>query len=193
MVPITEDHPLAGQSPYSASKIGADAMAEAYHRAFGVPVAVVRPFNTFGPRQSTRAILPTVVGQALLGGPLSLGSLDPVRDLTFVTDTARGMMMCGLADACVGVVTNLGTGSGLSVAQMVETVGEVLGRRLEVRQDPARVRPAQSEVVLLISANQRARERAGWSPLVPFAAGLKLLVDDMRAHPERYEAADHHV
>jgi NAD dependent epimerase/dehydratase len=191
--PITEEHPLQGQSPYSASKIAADAMAEAYFRSFELPVATVRPFNTYGPRQSTRAVLPTIVTQALAGGKVSLGSLDPVRDMTFVSDTVAGFLMCGAADACIGTVTNLGTGVGVSVRQMVEAVGAALGRTLEVSEDARRQRPEKSEVMRLESDNSRARERAGWQPKVTLADGVRALIDDISAHPDLYAVKGYHV
>ncbi|MEW5847186.1 MAG: SDR family NAD(P)-dependent oxidoreductase [Myxococcota bacterium] len=191
--PITEEHPLQGQSPYSASKIGADAMADAYGRSFGVPVVTVRPFNTFGPRQSTRAVLPTIITQALRGDVVRLGSTSPVRDMTYVSDTVRGFLMCGASDACVGKVTNLGVGSGRTVGEMVETVGAVLGKRLKVELGEERVRPEKSEVLKLISDNSRARERAGWSPLVSFEDGVRRLVEDIRTHPHRHTVEGYHV
>jgi len=191
--PITEQHPLQGQSPYSASKIAADAMAEAYWRSFELPVATVRPFNTYGPRQSTRAVLPTIVTQALATGKVALGSLDPVRDLTFVSDTVAGFLQCGASDACVGTVTNLGTGVGFSVRQMVEAVGTALGRTLEVSADAQRQRPEKSEVQLLLADNSRARERAGWEPKVTLATGVLALIEDVSTHPELYGVKGYHV
>jgi dTDP-glucose 4,6-dehydratase len=143
-VPIDEEHPLQGQSPYAATKIGADALGLSYHRAFGLPVAILRPFNTFGPRQSARAIIPTIISQALRGATLSLGSLEPRRDLTYVKDTAAGFVAIAACDAAVGRVVNIGRGEDVSIGQLVERLGERLGRPLPVSLDPRRVRPAAS-------------------------------------------------
>jgi NAD dependent epimerase/dehydratase len=191
--PISEDHPLQGQSPYSASKIGADAMVESYFRAFQLPVCTVRPFNTYGPRQSTRAVLPTIVTQALKGGVVRLGSLTPVRDMTYVLDTVRGMMKCALAESCLGEVTNLGTGVAWSVGQMVETVSRIVGRPLDVQLEEARVRPDKSEVKQLLSDNRRARARADWAPAVELEEGVRLLVEDVQREPARYAVDGYHV
>lgn len=180
-VPIDEAHPLQPQSPYSASKISADAMAESFFRTFESPVVIVRPFNTYGPRQSTRAIIPTVISQALRGDVLKLGSLDPVRDMTFAADTARGMMMCTHSDACVGKTTNLGTGSAVSVGEIVEMVGKAMGKKFSVVTDAQRVRPVGSEVMKLVSDNQAALTRAGWKPLVGLEEGLVKTIEDLKA------------
>lgn len=178
--PIDESHPLVGQSPYSASKIGADQLAISYHRAFELPVRIVRPFNTFGPRQSERAIIPTIVSQALHGhGVIHLGSLDPKRDLTFVQDTVAGFLLVGERPEAVGTVTNLGMGEARSVREMVEAVGKALGRTLNVQLDAKRVRPEQSEVQLLCADSRKARS-LGWSPRVTFEDGIAQVVDFLR-------------
>jgi NAD dependent epimerase/dehydratase len=185
-VPIDEKHPMVGQSPYSATKIGADKLAESYWSSFATPVTTVRPFNTYGPRQSQRAIIPTIMTQALAGGPLKLGNLDPVRDLTFVTDTARGFLAAARSDKAVGETLNLGVGSGVSVRELVERIGSLVGRPLEVRQEQQRIRPDASEVVRLISDNRKSRELTGWAPQVDLAAGLAATLDHIRAHPQDY-------
>ena len=176
--PITEEHPLQGQSPYAASKIGADQMALAYHRSFGTPVAVMRPFNTYGPRQSIRAVLPTMIVQALKGSEaLQLGSLEPTRDFNYVTDIARGFAMMGLSDAGLGTVTNFGSNFEISIGQVVEAVAEAVGRPLAVQTQAERVRPEGSEVDRLWADNTRARELFGWVPeyggLDGFHRGIK--------------------
>jgi nucleoside-diphosphate-sugar epimerase len=191
-VPITEDHPLEPQSPYAASKLAADKLMDACHRSFELPVTVVRPFNTYGPRQSARAIVPTVIGQALSGGPLQLGSLEPRRDLTFVSDTVEGFVAAATAPAAVGQTVQLGTGRDVSVAEIVELVGEALGRPLEVEQDPARIRPAASEVERLISGPQRARELLGWEPRVELADGLGRTISWIEEHLD-YLRVDHYA
>jgi len=163
--PITEDHPLQAQSPYSASKIAADQMALAYYRSFGTPVAIMRPFNTYGPRQSARAVIPTIITQVLDGADtISLGSLHPTRDFNYVKDIARGFAMMGTTDAGIGEVTNFGSNFEISVGQTVDAISAAIGRPIEVELDPQRVRPSGSEVDRLWADNTRARERIGWSP-----------------------------
>jgi NAD dependent epimerase/dehydratase len=163
--PITEEHPLQGQSPYSASKIGADQMALAYHRSFGLPVAVMRPFNTYGPRQSTRAVIPTIITQVLNGATsVRLGSTHPTRDFNYVADTARGFAMMGATDAGVGTVTNFGSNFEISIGQTVDAIAEAVGRPIGVEVDADRLRPEGSEVDRLWADNTRARELVGWTP-----------------------------
>lgn len=181
-VPIDEQHPLVGQSPYSATKIAADKLAESFHLSFGAPVTIVRPFNTFGPRQSLRAIIPTVIVQALTRDVLSLGSLDPVRDFTFVTDTVAGFVAAAESEQAIGETVNLGVGAGVSIRELVDGIGSILGRRLLVTEDRARVRPEHSEVVRLVSDNGKARKLMGWRPEVSLAAGLERTVAYLREH-----------
>jgi nucleoside-diphosphate-sugar epimerase len=169
---MDESHPLQGQSPYSASKIGADKLAEAYQLSFDVPVVTLRPFNTFGPRQSPRAVIPTILGQALAGGPVRLGSLTPTRDFTFVTDTVAAFALAATAPDIEGQVVHLGTGVEVSIADVVRVAGEVLGRELEVIAEDARLRPAGSEVQRLLSDPGRAKELLGWTPHVSFVEGM---------------------
>jgi nucleoside-diphosphate-sugar epimerase len=181
-VPIDERHPLVGQSPYSATKIAADKLAESFHLSFGAPVTIVRPFNTFGPRQSLRAIIPTVIVQALTRDVLSLGSLDPVRDFTFVTDTVAGFVAAAESEQAIGQTMNLGVGAGVSIRELVDGIGKILGRRLPVTEDRLRVRPEHSEVVRLVSDNGKARKLTGWRPEVPLADGLERTVAYLREH-----------
>ena len=175
--PIDEEHPLVGQSPYSASKIGADMLAESYYRSFDLPVGIIRPFNTYGPRQSARAFIPTVIAQALTSDILRLGNLDPIRDMTFVKDTARGFVAGANSDKCVGTVCNLGVGKGISIGDFVNRIGALLGKNLEVETDPKRVRPSKSEVVRLISDNSKMKALSGWEPAVSFDEGLQHTID----------------
>ena len=140
-VPITEDHPLHPQSPYAASKVGADVVMESYHRSYDLPVTVLRPFNTFGPRQSARAVIPTIISQALADGPVRLGSLSPRRDLTYVEDTVEGYIAALSSPGTIGRTVQLGTGFDVSVGEIVDLVGELIGRQLDVEQDANRVRP----------------------------------------------------
>jgi len=185
-VPITEEHPLAAQSPYAASKIASDQLVLSFHRSFDVPVTVLRPFNTFGPRQSARAVIPTIIVQALRGDVVRLGSLDPRRDLTYVTDCARGFTAAAASDAAVGETLQLGTGVDVSVGDLVETVGSILGRELQVEQDPNRVRPEASEVMRLLSSPARMTELTGWQPEVSVSDGLEQTIRWIEAHPEAY-------
>ena len=173
-VPIAESHPLQPQSPYSATKIGGDMVALSFHHAFDLPVTVVRPFNTYGPRQSTRAVIPTVLAQ-LLGGAeeLHLGATTPTRDFTYVEDTVAGFLAVAGCDRAVGEVVNVGSGREISVGDLVALAAEVTGRSARVVEDPARVRPAGSEVERLLCDNTRAREWAGWAPQVSLEEGLR--------------------
>jgi NAD dependent epimerase/dehydratase len=172
-VPITESHPLRGQSPYAATKIGSDALGESYHRAFGLPVAILRPFNTFGPRQSARAIIPTIISQALAKPKIRLGSLDPRRDLTYVKDTARGFLELAQCDAALGRVVNIGRGDDLTIGELVEKLGKILGRPIEVETDEARVRPAASEVGRLLAGTALAQELFDWKSHYSLDQGLE--------------------
>lgn len=191
--PIDEKHPLVGQSPYSASKIGADKIAESYWLSFETPVTIVRPFNTFGPRQSMRAIIPTIIAQALAGGNLKLGSLDPVRDLTYATDTARGFLAASKSEKVIGELVNLGVGKGVTIGDLVNRIGILLGQELEVELQQQRVRPSNSEVMKLISDNSKAKELMGWEPLISLDDGLKATIDYMRENLNEFKATQYNV
>jgi len=191
-VPITELHPLEPQSPYAASKVGADKLMDSYHRSFDLPVCVLRPFNTYGPRQSARAIIPTIISQALAGPTLRLGSLHPRRDLTYVEDTAAAFVAAATSEGAVGRTIQLGTNHDVSVGDLVDMVAEVLGRELTVETDPARVRPDKSEVERLISDPQLARELLDWEPTVDLREGLARTIDWIERNFHRYRV-DHYV
>jgi len=186
-VPIDEKHPLVGQSPYSASKIAADKMAESFWLSFETPVTIVRPFNTYGPRQSMRAVIPTIIVQALTKGELTLGSLDPVRDLTFVKDTARGFLAAARSAQVVGEVVNLGVGDGPSIGELVDRIARLLNMDLPVHQDPARIRPKKSEVMRLISDNSKARKLMDWEPIYDLDTGLKETIDYIKEHLHEFK------
>jgi dTDP-glucose 4,6-dehydratase len=192
-VPITEAHPLRAQSPYAASKIGADKLIESYHHAFGLPATIVRPFNTYGPRQSARAIVPTIVSQALSAETLRLGSLEPRRDLTYVADTAAGLIAAARRPEAIGQTIQLGTGQDVSVGELVELVGELLGRPLSVQQEAERVRPAGSEVAQLLSLPELAEEVLGWRAEVELREGLAATIDWIARHSERYRAGEYAI
>lgn len=179
-VPISEHHPLQAQSPYAASKVGADKLVESYHASFGVPAVTLRPFNTFGPRQSARAVIPTVVSQVAAGAPeIRLGALDPTRDFLFVRDTAAAFAGVGTAPAAavIGETFNAGTGEEISVGRLAATICELMGRPVPVRQEDQRLRPAGSEVMRLVCDSTKLRAAIGWAPAHTLTGGLKLTID----------------
>ena len=173
-VPIDEDHPLVGQSPYSASKIGADQIALSFYRSFGTPVAVARPFNTYGPRQSLRAVIPTVITQLANGAAnVRLGALEPTRDFTFVRDMAAGLMAVAESAATVGEVVNLGSEFEISVGDMARLVAKLMGKSFDPVTEQARMRPERSEVTRLLASAEKARRLVGWSPDYAGHAGFE--------------------
>jgi NAD dependent epimerase/dehydratase len=187
-VPIDEGHPLQGQSPYSASKIGADALGESYHRSFQLPVTILRPFNTFGPRQSARAIIPTIISQALQRPTVKLGRLDPRRDLTFVADTVSGFVAIAGCDAALGRPINIGRGEDISIGELVQKIADRLGRPISIETDSARVRPPASEVERLVAGTALARSLLGWQPQYTLEQGLDETIHWIRRHAERFRA-----
>ena len=178
--PIDEAHPLQGQSPYSATKIGADKLAESYARSFGTPVVTLRPFNTYGPRQSLRAVIPTIVAQALGGETVRLGSLTPVRDFTFATDTARAFAAAGTTPEAAGRTLNAGTGKGITIGELAALILEIMGADVPIEEDAARVRPDNSEVFELLADASELRALTGWAPEVPLREGLERTVAFVR-------------
>jgi NAD dependent epimerase/dehydratase len=188
-VPISEDHPLVAQSPYAASKIGADQAAGSFCRAFDLPVVTVRPFNTFGPRQSARAIVPTIITQALTAGTVRLGALDPTRDLTFVTDTVAGMIAAADAPGVIGETINLGTGNHISIGDLATEIFELLapdGVHPHLEHDTDRDRPAGSEVERLCSDPSKARRLLGWEAKVSLLDGLLATIAAIRTDIDSY-------
>lgn len=184
--PIDEAHPLQGQSPYSASKIGADKIAESFYRSFEVPVVTLRPFNTYGPRQSTRAVIPTIITQALTRQEVKLGSLDPCRDFTFVGDTANGFIRVAEADNVLGEEINLGNDNTIRIGDLAEKIFGILGKAPKVVTDAQRIRPGKSEVMRLWASNQKAKEMIGWEPHVSLDEGLRLTIDWISTHLDLY-------
>lgn len=179
-VPITEAHPLQGQSPYSATKIGADKLAEAFHLSFGLPVVVVRPFNTFGPRQSTRAIVPTIIGQLLSGRTVvRIGRGDPTRDLNYVSNTVDGFVLAGSSDDAVGHAINLGSGREISIENLALLIGQMMEKTVTLESDAKRVRPEASEVERLLADHTLATQVLGWKPRVSLEEGLAKTIDWM--------------
>jgi NAD dependent epimerase/dehydratase len=185
-VPIAETHPLQGQSPYSASKIGADKMAEAFHLSFGVPVVTVRPFNTFGPRQSGRAVIPTIISQCLAGKTVKLGSLHPTRDLNFVTNTASGFIKAAEANQAVGKTYNLGSGREISIGSLAELIINLTGSKTSIEADENRIRPEGSEVERLLADASLANSELGWKPEVNLEEGLKRTIAWIQENKERF-------
>jgi UDP-glucose 4-epimerase len=192
-VPITEAHPLRGQSPYSATKISADKMCESYALSFGTPVTVLRPFNTFGPRQSARAVIPTVLSQLLAGADeLRLGDLSPKRDFTYVTDTADGFVRAALTDVAPGTVIQLGTGRTDSIGDIVQLCRTVTGSDAKVVTEAERIRPEASEVQVLLSDPTLAHELLGWAPTVSLEEGLARTAEWLRPRVDAETAARYH-
>ena len=192
--PIDEDHPLQGQSPYSATKIAADKLVESYYRSFGVNAVTVRPFNTFGPRQSARAVIPTIIVQLLAGASsLKLGALSPVRDLTYVSDTVNGFVCAAVAPDVAGEVINLGYGKGISIGDLAALMMKVTGVEVPIISQEERVRPEKSEVRELISDNAKAARLIDWRPQVSLAEGLARTVEFIRQHPEEFRAQEYGV
>lgn len=174
LVPITEEHPLQGQSPYSASKIGADHIAMSFHNSFDTPVAIIRPFNTYGPRQSARAVIPTIITQIANGaGSVKLGSIHPTRDFNYVTDTVQGFIAVAESENSVGEVINIGSNHEVSIGEMAHAIAEIMGSDIEIETDYIRLRPEKSEVDRLRADNRKALEVAGWKPRYGGKDGLR--------------------
>lgn len=180
-VPISESHPLQAQSPYSASKIGADAIAYSYHSSFDLPVTIARPFNTFGPRQSARAVIPTVISQLLTGRTtLKLGALSPTRDFNFVQDTCDGFLALAACDQAVGQTVNIGSGGEISIGDTVQLIADIIGVGVEIECDEQRLRPANSEVERLCCDNSLIKSLTGFSPRYSLEDGLKATIEWLR-------------
>lgn len=185
-VPISESHALQGQSPYSASKIGADKLVESFVAAYSLPAVTVRPFNTFGPRQSARAVIPTIITQALAKDEIKLGNLSTTRDFTFVTDTVNGFLRAAEAQGVEGGVFNLGTGEEISIGDLAQRIIRRVGRTVRITEDSQRLRPEASEVMRLVSDNSLAVQRLGWRPQVTLDQGLDLTIAWIRENLDRY-------
>jgi dTDP-glucose 4,6-dehydratase len=185
-VPIDESHPLQGQSPYSASKIGADKLAESFYCAYDLPVVTVRPFNTYGPRQSTRAVIPTIITQALTQDVIYLGNLDATRDLTYVSDTVEGFLRAGEAQEIEGGTFNLGVGYEVKIGELANQIISCIGRNVEIKVDTSRLRPRKSEVERLLSDNRLAKDKLNWSPRVKLQDGLLKTIAWISDHISSY-------
>ena len=187
-VPIDEKHPYQGQSPYSATKIGADRLAESYFRSFGLPVTIVRPFNTYGPRQSSRAVIPTVISQLLAGhDEIHLGSLTPTRDFVFCKDTARGFIELSRCGAAIGREVNIATGQETSIGALAQKLIDLIRPEAKIVCEEQRLRPAASEVERLLGSNQLLYELTGFRPQTSIDTGLKITTDWIRSHMDTYK------
>lgn len=187
--PIDEGHPLQGQSPYSASKIGADKIAESFYYSYGLPVATIRPFNIYGPRQSARAVIPTIISQALTtkDKTIHLGSLSPIRDFTFVKDTIRGFIMIAESEKSVGEVINIGFGKGISIEDLSKNILGIINPEIQIISDEDRIRPINSEVMKLICSNQKAKDLIGWEPTISLKEGLKKTINYIDENIDLYK------
>ncbi|APG27356.1 NAD-dependent dehydratase [Syntrophotalea acetylenivorans] len=185
-VPINEKHPLQGQSPYSASKIGADKMAEAFSCSFDVPVVTVRPFNTFGPRQSARAVIPTIISQCLTGDTVRLGSLSPTRDMNYVANTVDGFLAAATAPAAIGRTVSFGSGREISIGDLAQLIAGLIGKPIRIESEETRIRPNKSEVERLLADNTLAKNLLNWTPQVSLEEGLQRTITWMKDHLERY-------
>lgn len=188
-VPIDEKHPFQGQSPYAATKIGADRLAESFYRSFQTPVAIVRPFNTYGPRQSARAVIPTIITQLLAGKEeIRLGSLTPTRDFNYVKDTAAGFIAIAESDKTIGEETNIATQQEISIGELAETIIRQINPKARIVCDKQRLRPEKSEVNRLLGSNEKIKALTGWEPQYSFAQGISETIEWMREHMSGYKA-----
>ncbi|MGC8960709.1 MAG: SDR family NAD(P)-dependent oxidoreductase [Chloroflexia bacterium] len=192
-VPIDERHPLQGQSPYSASKIGADRLAESFYRSFSLPVVILRPFNTYGPRQSARAVIPTIITQVLAGREVCLGALEPRRDFTYVSDTVEGFLRIAAVPGVEGEEINLGAGESISIGDLAHKIMLLLGRELPIVCEKERLRPSLSEVMHLQADNAKARKLLGWEARVSLEEGLRRTIDWIGEHMALYRPGIYEV
>lgn len=192
-IPMTEAHPLVGQSPYSATKIAADKLAESYHRSFGTPVVTLRPFNTFGPRQSARAVIPSITMQALAGRPVMLGDMRPTRDFVFVDDTADAFLRAGMVPGVEGETIHTGGGRAVRIGDLPAMIGKAAGIEVQVVEDAQRIRPPASEVERLIADASLAKAKLGWTPRISVEEGLVRVVAFIRENPHLYRPAEYAV
>ena len=190
---IDESHPLQGQSPYSASKIGADKIAESFYCSYNLPVVTLRPFNTFGPRQSARAVIPTIITQALTNSTVHLGNLEARRDLTYVSDTVDGFLKAAETPSIEGETFNMGTGSEIRIGDLAQEIISLVGKPIKIVVDPHRFRPENSEVQRLLSNNSLINDKLGWEPQVSLTDGLKQTIDWVSEHLESYRPGEYQI
>ena len=187
-LPIDEKHPLQGQSPYSASKIGADKIAESFFRSYDLPVVTIRPFNTYGPRQSARAVIPTIITQMLTSDIVHIGSTNPKRDFTYIDDTVDGFIKIAQKDKIAGEVINIGSNSEISIGDLVDKIKSITGKKAKVKTEASRVRPKKSEVLRLCADNSKAKKLLGWEPKISLGDGLKSTVKWISDNIELYKS-----
>jgi NAD dependent epimerase/dehydratase len=192
-VPIDEDHPLQGQSPYSASKIAGDKIAESFYLSYDLPVAICRPFNAYGPRQSMRAVIPTIITQALSRDEIRLGAVSPTRDFTFVWDTVAGFIKVAESPKAVGQVINIGSGFEISIGDLAAKICSIIGKNIPVISEEERKRPSKSEVNRLFAANKKAAELLGWGPQVSLDQGLQKTIDWISSSPGNFRPDKYYV
>ncbi len=192
-VPMDESHPLQGQSPYSASKIGADKLVESFYLSFNLPVVTLRPFNTYGPRQSARAVIPTIITQALTQNVIRLGNLEAKRDFTYISDTIAGFLRVAEVSDVEGETFNLGTGEDVTIGDLAERIVTLVGKSVPIEVESARLRPPKSEVQRLLSDNRLARDKLGWKPEVSLEEGLRRTMDWIREHLDLYQSERYQI
>lgn len=192
-VPTSESHPYQPQSPYSASKIATDNIALSFHYSFGLPVAIVRPFNTYGPRQSARAVIPSLISQALKGGVIKVGTTSTTRDFTYVADTVQGFLQVAESERSLGQALNLGTGREISINDLARLVVQKVGTGARLEFDASRARPDKSEVQRLVADNSKVKELAGWEPTVTLERGLELTIDWIRKHLDEFKTEIYNI
>lgn len=192
-LPIDEDHPVKGQSPYSASKIAADKLVESYYYSFNFPTVILRPFNNFGPRQSLRAVIPAVIAQALKRSEIKIGSTEPKRDFVYVKDCVKAYLAAIAKKGIEGATINIGTGSAVSIAQAVEIIGKILGGKIKLKSQKKRIRPQHSEVYELVCNNKKAKKLLGWEPKVSFEEGLTETISWMKSNINFYKTAIYNI
>ncbi len=190
-VPIDEKHPLQAQSPYAASKIGADKLAESYNLSFGLPIVTIRPFNTFGPRQSLRAIIPTIISQAIQTKKIRLGNTKPRRDFLFVKDTVKGFIQVGKCEGAVGKVVNIGTGTDISIEELVKKILDLMGKKAEIEAEDRRIRPEKSEVMQLLSDTHSAQKLFQWAPRHTLDEGLRETIEWYQKNLSRFKVGSY--
>ncbi len=192
-VPIDEEHPLQGQSPYSASKIGADKIAESYFLSFGMPVSVVRPFNTYGPRQSARAVIPTIIAQAMSGSEVRVGALTPTRDFSYVSDTVEAFLCTASEPRAIGKTIHFGSGTEISVGDLAKLIGEILGKDFTLLPEEQRIRPEKSEVERLCADTTLAHELVGWTSRIRLEDGLRKTIAWFKHNLQNYRIKEYAV
>jgi dTDP-glucose 4,6-dehydratase len=184
--PIDENHPLQAQSPYSASKIAADKIAESFNKTYNIPVAIIRPFNTYGPRQSDRAIIPTIIIQALKKSTINIGSLTPRRDLSYISDTVNGFIKIAESKKSIGQVINIGLGKDISIGELINMIISIMGKKIKIISTENRKRPEKSEVMRLLCDNKKAKRIIGWVPRVSLEEGLNMTIEWMKNNTDYY-------